>query len=82
LLALDIRMPKLSGIDAALAAYTEMRIPSIIISACSDEEHVQKILSHGTQAGLFGYILKPVCLEQLAVSVCVVQRMAALDALD
>jgi response regulator NasT len=76
---LDIRMPKLSGIDAALLMFSEMGIPSIIISAYSDEEHVKKIHSHGEAAGVFGYVLKPVSREQLAVAIGVALQRAAVD---
>jgi response regulator NasT len=76
---LDIRMPKLSGIDAALLMYSELKIPSIIISAYSDEEHVKKIHSHGEGAGVFGYVLKPVSREQLAVAIGVALQRAAVD---
>jgi response regulator NasT len=76
---LDIRMPKLSGIDAALLLYSELGIPSIIISAYSDEEHTRKIHSHGEASGVFGYVLKPVSREQLAVAIGVARQRAAVD---
>jgi response regulator NasT len=76
---LDIRMPKLSGIDAALLLYSELGIPSIIISAYSDEDHIKKIHSHGEVAGVFGYLLKPVSREQLAVAIGVARQRAAVD---
>ena len=78
---LDIRMPKLSGIDAALLMYSELGIPSIIISAYSDEEHLKKIHIHGEAAGVFGYVLKPVSREQLAVGVGIALHRASVDVL-
>jgi len=76
---LDIRMPKLSGIDAALLLYSELQIPSIIISAYSDEEHVKKIHSHGEASGVFGYVLKPVTREQLGVAIGVALQRSSVD---
>ncbi len=76
---LDIRMPKLSGIDAALLMFSELGIPSIIISAYSDEEHVKKIHNHGEAAGVFGYVLKPVSREQLAVAIGIALQRASID---
>jgi two-component system, response regulator PdtaR len=78
---LDIRMPKLSGIDAAMLLFSELGIPSIIISAYSDEENVRKIHSHGEAAGVFGYVLKPVSREQLAVAIGVALQRAAVTGL-
>lgn len=79
---LDIRMPKLSGIDAALLMFSELGIPSIIISAYSDEENVRKIHSHGEAAGVFGYVLKPVSREQLSVAIAVALQRAAVNGLQ
>ena len=76
---LDIRMPKLSGIDAALLMFSELGVPSIIISAYSDEEHLKKIHSHGEAAGVFGYVLKPVSREQLGVAIGVALQRSAVE---
>ena len=78
---LDIRMPKLSGIDAAMLMFSELRIPSIIISAYSDDENVKKIHSHGEAAGVFGYLLKPVSREQLAVTIGIAIQRATVNGL-
>ncbi|HMN39287.1 MAG TPA: response regulator [Phycisphaerales bacterium] len=76
---LDIRMPRLSGIDAAMVLFGEMKIPSIIISAYSDEENVKRIHANGEAAGVFGYLLKPVSREQLAVAIGIALQRAAVD---
>src|SRR5882724_7354976 len=49
---LDIRMPKMSGIDVALVLREELRIPSVIISAYSDDEHLSKMQSQGAACGI------------------------------
>lgn len=77
---MDIRMPKMNGIDAAMLIYAELGVPSIMISAYSDEENVSHIHSHGEASGVFGYLLKPVTREQLAVQIGVVRQRAAVDA--
>ena len=74
-------MPKLSGIDAAMLMFSELRIPSIIISAYSDDENVKKIHSHGEAAGVFGYLLKPVSREQLAVTIGIAIQRATVNGL-
>lgn len=76
---LDIRMPKLNGIDLARALMTELGVPSIIISAYSDQEHVAKIQSFGTEAGVFGYLIKPVNKNDLRVAIGVALQRAAVE---
>lgn len=76
---LDIRMPKLTGIDAAMLLYAELAVPSIIISAYSDQEYVGKIHAHGDAAGVFGYLLKPVSKDDLRVQIGIAQQRAAAD---
>jgi response regulator NasT len=80
---LDIRMPKVNGIDLARVLFTELRIPSIIVSAYSDQEHVGKIQSFGAQSGVFGYLIKPVSKDELRVAIGVaLQRIAVEEAMD
>ncbi|MEX0742417.1 MAG: response regulator [Phycisphaeraceae bacterium] len=63
---LDIRMPRMDGLDAA-AELNEMHIPVVIVSAYSDPEY----LSRGANLGVFGYVLKPVTVEDLRVNIAV-----------
>ncbi|MEX2671279.1 MAG: response regulator [Phycisphaeraceae bacterium] len=63
---LDIRMPRMDGLDAA-AELNEMQIPVVIVSAYSDPEY----LSRGANLGVFGYVLKPVTVEDLRVNIAV-----------
>ena len=60
---LDIRMPGLDGLAAAETIYNEMQVPVVMVSAYSDPEYV----STSNQAGVFGYLLKPVIRDQLRV---------------
>jgi AmiR/NasT family two-component response regulator len=76
---LDIRMPRMTGIDAARAIYDELGIPTIIISAYSDAEHVAQIQRNGLSSGIFGYALKPVSAAELGVMIGTIRHRAAID---
>ena len=58
---LDIRMPGLSGIDAARQLKAEAGIDSIFLSAYADREVVEQ----ATKQGALGYLVKPVDTYQL-----------------
>ncbi len=62
---LDIRMPGMNGIDAAKTIYERNNIPVIIVSAYADDEYVELC----RDAGVFGYLLKPVTKDQMRVAV-------------
>jgi response regulator NasT len=76
---LDIRMPKMTGIDAAMVLYQELAIPSVIISAYSDDEYLDKIRKHGLSAGVYGYLIKPVEAEDLRVTLSIAMQRAVAD---
>lgn len=76
---LDIRMPKASGIEVAMLLYKEMGIPSVIISAYSDEEHINRIHGYGADSGVYGYLLKPVSRDELRVTIGTTQQRASVD---
>lgn len=64
---LDIRMPGMDGLEAAATIWTEHRIPSVIVSAYSDDRY----LSRATRTGVFGYLLKPVSTDNLRVTIAI-----------
>ena len=64
---LDLRMPRTDGLAAADVIFKQMAIPVVILSAYSDPEFVQD----ANRAGVFGYLLKPVTLDQLRVGISV-----------
>lgn len=76
---LDIRMPNMDGISAALKIYETLGIPSLIISAYSDEDHLAQIQRNGLSSGVFGYLLKPVAQEELRVQLGVLVHRAEVD---
>jgi AmiR/NasT family two-component response regulator len=52
---LDVKMPKLDGIDAAKRILGERPIPIVILTAYGQEE----LVSRAVEAGVFGYLVKP-----------------------
>lgn len=61
-LLLDIRMPKMTGIEALNAMkQSNVSVPSIILTTFDDHE----LLLQGMQAGAKGFLLKDVSLESL-----------------
>jgi len=76
---LDLRMPKLSGSEVAMIIYEELGIPSLIVSAYSDQEHISRIQGYGASSGVYGYLLKPVGGDELRVGVGIALQRAAVD---
>ncbi|QDU34449.1 putative transcriptional regulatory protein pdtaR [Poriferisphaera corsica] len=64
---LDLRMPEMTGLEAAKVLYEEMGIPVMIVSAYSDREYVEA----AGDLGVIGYLLKPVSADTLRVSMTV-----------
>jgi AmiR/NasT family two-component response regulator len=52
---LDVRMPRLDGIEAARRILAERPIPIVILTAYGQEE----LVSRAVEAGVFGYLVKP-----------------------
>ena len=63
----DIRMPVMDGLEASRTLFGEMGIPVIIVSAYSESG----FLKTGIEIGIFGYLLKPVSLDELRVTLSV-----------
>jgi response regulator NasT len=64
---LDIRMPDMNGLEAGRVLYGQMGVPVIFISAFTDREYVEA----GARLGIFGYLLKPVTLDELRVTITI-----------
>ncbi len=62
---LDIRMPGTDGLSAAERIFGSLGIPVMIVSAYSDPNDVQR----AAQVGVFGYLVKPVTVDQLRVTI-------------
>jgi AmiR/NasT family two-component response regulator len=52
---MDVKMPKLDGIDAARKILAERPIPIVMLTAYGQEE----LVSRAVEAGVFGYLVKP-----------------------
>ena len=52
---LDVKMPKLDGIEAARRILAERPIPIVMVTAYGEQEMV----SRAVEAGVFGYLVKP-----------------------
>jgi response regulator NasT len=52
---LDVKMPKLDGIEAARRILGERPIPIVILTAYGQDE----LVSRAVEAGVFGYLVKP-----------------------
>ena len=55
LAVLDVKMPRLDGIEAARRMYAERPIPIVMLTAFSDRAVVEKAIA----AGVFAYLVKP-----------------------
>ena len=52
---LDVKMPRLDGIEAAKRIIDERPIPIVMLTAYSQDE----LVSRAVEAGVFGYLVKP-----------------------
>ena len=52
---MDVKMPKLDGIEAARRIINERPIPIVMLTAYGQDELVQR----AAEAGVFGYLVKP-----------------------
>ena len=52
---MDVKMPKLDGIDAARRIIDERPIPIVMLTAYGQDE----LVSRAVEAGVFGYLVKP-----------------------
>ncbi len=55
LAVLDVKMPKLDGIEAARRILDERPIPIVILTAYGQQE----LVARAVEAGVFGYLVKP-----------------------
>jgi two-component system, response regulator PdtaR len=55
LAVMDVRMPKLDGIEAAKTILGERPIPIVMLTAYGQEE----LVARAVEAGVFGYLVKP-----------------------
>ncbi len=76
---LDIRMPGMSGIEAARKLRLHGQIDSLFLSAYSDRDVVEL----ATQEGALGYLVKPINIQQLIPAIeAALKRSAELHTLQ
>ena len=69
LIILDVKMPHLSGLDAAEQIHAQRPVPIIIVTAFSDTETIAK----AAHAPIFHYLVKPVSAAQLSAAIAVAE---------
>jgi AmiR/NasT family two-component response regulator len=74
---LDVKMPKLDGIEAARQILEQRSLPILLLTAFSDE----KLVRRATDAGVFAYLVKPFRTNELMPAIeTAVARHAELSA--
>ena len=73
LILMDIRLDGTDGIELTKTLLAERRVPTIIISAYSDAE----LIARAGDAGVFGYLIKPVSAESVQAQIEVAVRRFA-----
>ena len=75
---LDVKMPRLDGIEAARRILAERPIPIVVLTAYGQDE----LVSRAVEAGVFGYLVKPFREEDLLPAIAAARaRHAELEAL-
>lgn len=70
LVLMDIRLDQGDGIELAERLRAERRTPMVVVSAYSDPE----LVCRAGEAGVFGYLIKPVTAESLAAQIEIALR--------
>jgi response regulator NasT len=74
---LDVKMPRLDGIDAARTILAERPIPIVMLTAYGQDE----LVGRAVEAGVFGYLVKPFREQDLLPAIRTAQaRFAELEA--
>jgi response regulator NasT len=75
---LDVKMPRLDGIEAARRILADRPIPIVVLTAYGQDE----LVARAVEAGVFGYLVKPFREEDLLPSIAAARaRHAELEAL-
>jgi len=68
---LDVKMPKLDGIDAARRILEERPMPIVMVTAYGEKE----LVARAVEAGVFGYLVKPFREQDLLPAIRTACRM-------
>jgi AmiR/NasT family two-component response regulator len=66
---MDVKMPRLDGIDAAKRILEERPIPIVMLTAYGQEE----LVTRAVEAGVFGYLVKPFREQDLMPAITTAQ---------
>lgn len=61
LVIMDVKMPKMDGIEAATAISAEHSVPIILVTGISSDE----VANQAVEAGVFAYLVKPITKKHL-----------------
>lgn len=79
LVILDIKMPKIDGLDAARTITEEKLAPVLLLTAYSQQD----LIDRAKEAGVFGYLVKPFQEADLAPAMEIaISRYRQLEALE
>jgi two-component system, response regulator PdtaR len=67
---LDVKMPRLDGIEAARRILDERQIPIVMLTAYGQDE----LVSRAVEAGVFGYLVKPFREQDLLPAIQAARR--------
>jgi AmiR/NasT family two-component response regulator len=70
---LDVKMPRLDGIEAARRILDERPIPIVMLTAYGQQE----LVSRAIEAGVFGYLVKPFREQDLVPAIATAQARHA-----
>jgi DNA-binding NarL/FixJ family response regulator len=62
---MDVRMPRVSGLDAARTIYNELSVPAVMLSGLHDDSTIQEAWS----IPVFHYLVKPVPMDELGAAI-------------
>lgn len=65
LVLLDIRMPKLNGLEAAKLILASRPLPIVIVTGHTE----QSLIEDAAELGVFSYLVKPLTCERLAAAI-------------
>jgi response regulator NasT len=70
---MDVRMPELDGIEAARRILAERQVPIVMVTAFAERDIVQQ----ASEAGAFGYLVKPFRQDDVLAAVATAQARSA-----
>lgn len=70
---MDVRMPELDGVEAARRILAERQVPIVMVTAFAERDIVQQ----ATEAGAFGYLVKPFRQDDVLAAITTAQARSA-----